>query len=109
MLFSEMKLRADNIGGEIKQADADVKEAQLVRERAEKALEVAKEFETRAISRASEKRKERDRLALDMAEYIRAQGERAETGANSDAVTVPPGMMIAAKGQIFNDPDKEKQ
>lgn len=75
MTFADMKMRTDYIGGEIKQADADVCEAVLMRERAERALEQAMEFERKAIERAVEKREERSNLADAMATYIMAQGE----------------------------------
>ncbi len=75
MQFSDMKLRAESIGGEIKQADADVKEATLMRERAEAALDTARDYETKAIARAADKRKERTELAQMMHDHILGQGE----------------------------------
>lgn len=75
MTFADMKMRAEYIGGEIKQADADVRESILMRERAEHALDQAREFERKALERAEEKRAERHDLAEAMALYIRSQGE----------------------------------
>jgi hypothetical protein len=92
MMFSDMKLRADSIGGEIKQADADVREATLMRERAEKALETARDYEAKAITRAAEKRQERDHLAEAMAAHVKNQGE---------ADALPPANDPTS---IFNQP-----
>lgn len=95
MTFSEMKLRAEHIGGEIKQADADVREAITMRERAEAALNTAKDYEYKAIDRAAEKRVERDKLADDMASYVRSQGDAVIVG-------VDPG--VNDQTAIFNQP-----
>jgi hypothetical protein len=77
--FHEMKIRADHIGGEIKQADADIQEARLLRERAERALATAAETERRCVERAAEKRAERTELAAALAAYVHKLGDAEDT------------------------------
>lgn len=73
--LSEMKLRADSIGGEIKQADANIIEAKVATERAKSALALAETAERKAIEAAADKRKERDALASGLYAYTKGLGE----------------------------------
>jgi|688.fasta_scaffold00779_51 hypothetical protein len=73
--LTDMKTRADNIGGEIKQADANIVEAKKRLALAQEAQRVAERAVTSAEEIARDRREERDALAQAMAAHIYSLGE----------------------------------
>lgn len=73
--LSDMKLRADNIGGEIKQADANIVAAKRRQEDVRQQQRLADAAVVAAEAAAADKRKERDALATAMYTYAKGLGE----------------------------------
>jgi hypothetical protein len=79
----DMKLRADNIGGEIKQADVNIVEAKKRRDQAKEALALAERGVTACEEIAADRRAERDALASALYSHTKGLGETPPT-------TTPP-------------------
>lgn len=71
----DMKVRADNIGGEIKQADANIVAAKRRQEEVRNMQRIADAAVTAAIDIAADRRAERDALAAALYSHTKKLGE----------------------------------
>lgn len=71
----DMKVRADHIGGEIKQADANIASAKARQEEVRNMQRIADAAVTAAVEIAADRRAERDALAAAMYSHTKKLGE----------------------------------
>ena len=108
--LAEMKMRADVIGGEIKQADADVETARKEAEALAKKAQDAATLLDRKVDIATDKRAERASLAKAMTDHVLALGEERPPAAGGvgspGAVTVGDGATTTFPGEQAISPMK---
>lgn len=75
VILTDMKARADNIGGEIKQADANIDTAKKRQEEVRNMQRIADAAVASAIEIAADRRAERDALAAAMHAHVLGLGE----------------------------------
>lgn len=75
VILTDMKARADNIGGEIKQADANIDAAKKRQEEVRNMQRIADAAVASAIEIAADRRAERDALAASIYAHVKGLGE----------------------------------
>lgn len=106
---SDTPLRVQTLTGQIKQADADVAETELLLHRAAHQLERATQDHEAAKQRALDLRAERNRLAEETADAIRRAGETEQYAESAySSTTEHDGAETPAAGEeVIQSPQGE--
>lgn len=85
VILTDMKKRADDIGGEIKQADANIVAAKKRQEEVRNMQRIADAAVASAVDIAADRRAERDALAAAIYSHVKGLGEAPPQEASNAA------------------------